>query len=305
MTFLPDEPAVPQEQRAEGPFALRYEDISQHGKLLLDAMPLALGASIWQILGAHESVAHMRETGVLPILSRLHLRSGNGPLSVNSRVRCTGAFQYARSENPDGSVDKLLLNMWCNILGTADRTYGPKPENAGKELLAGRVFAEHTFTKLFAPKEERQVKRLDFPGIEPIPSAQYPLRAPEKTLVLPSGAAFLDERFEPDEAPIVFGLDHTDSNMHVNSLVYPRLFIEAGLRRLYHHGKRGALVAHSAELAYRKPSFAGDRVRALVRAFQSGDSLGIAGVLVGEEEMALPEKQRRPRCFAQIWFQSE
>lgn len=305
MTFLPDEPLVPEEQRGEGPFVLRYEDISQHGKLLLDAMPLALSASIWQKLNTHESARAMRETGIIPILSRLVLKGQDGPLSVYSRVRGKGAFDYARSEKPDGSVDKLFLNMWCTILGTTGRTYGPEPQGGGDEIVAARIFAEHTFTKPFASREDRQVKRIELPGVEPVPSAVYRARSPQETLLPPSGAVFLDEHLSPDDAPVIFGLDHTDSNMHVNSLVYPRLFIEAGLRRLWQHGKRGSLLAFSAELAYRKPSFAGDRVRALVRAFEFEGGLGIAGVLVGEDEIALPEQKQRPRCYAQLWFREE
>src|SRR5205823_12900006 len=44
------------------------------------------------------------------------------------------------------------------------------------------------------------------------------------------GARALDE-VAPDDFAETFGLVHTDSNHHVNSLVYIRLFEEAALRR--------------------------------------------------------------------------
>jgi hypothetical protein len=65
-----------------------------------------------------------------------------------------------------------------------------------------------------------------------------------------------------------FGLDHTDSNQHVNSLVYPRLFAEAALRRLAELERPRRLLIRALDIAYRKPSFAGDRVRIHTRLFR-------------------------------------
>ena len=62
---------------------------------------------------------------------------------------------------------------------------------------------------------------------------------------------------------------HTDSNQHVNSLVYPRLFEEAAVTRAVDRERTRAapgtdlrsqlLLARTFELRYRKPFFAGDR----------------------------------------------
>ena len=305
MTFIPAEPNVPAEQRGESPLVTRYEDIGQNGKLLLDAMPIVLGASVWGKLIQHPTSKAMRAAGIIPILSRLVLEGGQGPVSINSKLYGKGLFQSARTENADGSVDKLFVNMWCTVFGEAGRTHGPPPENAGQTLECGRVFAEHVLTKPFGPKEERRVTRIDFPGLEPIPSAMYTWRTPESTLALPEGAVFLDEHFSKDPAPVIFGIDHTDSNQHVNSLVYPRLFIEAGLRRLWDHGKRGGLIVHAAEMSYRKPSFAGERVRALLRAFTRGKNCGIVAMLVADEEAEAPLDTIRPRVFAKLYFRED
>jgi hypothetical protein len=56
----------------------------------------------------------------------------------------------------------------------------------------------------------------------------------------------------------VFRAMHTDSNQHVNSLVYPRLFEEAIHRALLARGlaaDSSKLLARSVELRYRKPFF--------------------------------------------------
>ena len=116
-------------------------------------------------------------------------------------------------------------------------------------------------------------------------------------LLPPEGARALDETMLPDEAEVAFGLEHTDSNQHVNSLVYPRLFIDAALRRLAAHGFPTALSARRIEIAYRKPCFAGQRATIWVQAWQDGESLVATGVFASEG--APPE---RPHCTIQARF---
>jgi hypothetical protein len=92
----------------------------------------------------------------------------------------------------------------------------------------------------------------------------------------------------------VFTLDQSDSNQHVNSLVYVRLFIEAVNRRLVDRGKPLRTRATAFDVAYRKPCFPGDRVRAQLRLYQNGegDGLGAAGQIVGSDG--------KVRCFVRI-----
>jgi len=302
MTFIPEEPEVPAEQKAEGDVTLRYEDISQTGKLLVDAMPVVLGASIWRAIGAHEASKAMQGEGVIPVLSRLILEGGEGPLPAMSRVTSKGTFELAHTIGSNGEVERIVLNMWCHVVGKAGRTYGPPPPNAGQEILAARVFAEHVLTRPFEPKENRRVTSLNLPGLPKVPRARYTWRAPEAALDLPEGTTLLEDTWKADATHVVFGLDHTDANQHVNSLVYPRLFIEAGLRRLRSLGKTNPLLARRAEVAYRKPSFASESARVYVRAFDGPSGPGVSALLVGEEEAELPIEKMRPRVFARVVF---
>jgi hypothetical protein len=55
---------------------------------------------------------------------------------------------------------------------------------------------------------------------------------------------------------------HTDSNQHVNSLVYPRIFEETAVRRIMQDARipaAHALLARALELRWRRPFFAGER----------------------------------------------
>ena len=301
-SWIPEEPPIPPEQRAAGRLQLRYEDIAQDGQLVVEAMPCALG-ELWRGLddGPRRLLGGPR--GVLPILSRVVCEAGEGPIAVGGPTQALGAAQLAHTVGPDGEVDRVVLNMWGRIASVIGRTVGPKPADAGRAVVAGRIFAEHVYTRPFGPPTERKVRALDAGNGPFVPEDRHVFRSADSTLTLPEGAQPIDAALEADATCTVFGLDHTDSNQHINSLVYPRLFIEAALRRLDALGRaRPALRAQSIELAYRKPSFAGERVRVLVRAFAAGDQPGALAALVSDEEARGPLAAARPRVFARVLF---
>jgi hypothetical protein len=280
---------------------LRYEDVSQDGHLVMEALPTALGA-VWQHLDREQRASLGVEPGVLPILSRVVVESGEGPIPVVPTT-VDGLYQLAHTVDEAGAVDRLVLAMWSRVSSVIGHTTAAPPPDAGRAIVAGRVFAEHVFTRPFGPPERRKVRALEASGRSFVPESPWIWREPESTLALPEGAEPLDAELIPDTTFTVFGLDHTDSNQHTNSLVYTRLFIEAALRRLDAHGRaRPPLRASRIELSYRKPSFAGERVRVLSRAFTAGDALGATAVLLGEEELARPSGSVRPRVFARILF---
>jgi hypothetical protein len=107
----------------------------------------------------------------------------------------------------------------------------------------------------------------------------------------------------------VFTLDQTDSNQHVNSLVYIRLFHDAINRRLAAAGQPLLQVrSRAVDIAYRKPCFAGDKVRAQLRLFQhdrgppchgaeqSGRPAGVLGAAGVVEGVA----DGKPRCYVRV-----
>lgn len=300
--WIPEEPAVPPQQHATGRFTLRYEDISQDGHLVVEALPTALG-EIWRRLDEGQRASFGSERGVLPILSRVVVESGEGPVSVSGPTTTDGLYQLAHTVDASGTVDRLILGMWSRVSSVIGRTNGAPPPDAGRAVIAGRVFAEHVFTRPFGPPDRRKVVALEVGGRSVVPPDRWAFRDAEATLTPPEGAVPLDDGLVPDATYTVFGLDHTDSNQHTNSLVYPRLFIEAALRRLDAHGRaRPPLLARRIEIAYRKPSFAGERVRVHTRLFMAGDAPFASQILLSEEEAARPAGTVRPRVYARILF---
>ncbi len=269
---------------ARGRVTLRFEDITEDGRLLLEVLPNALDATVWK--GQLESDPLGRECfrrGILPILSRFVLEGTAGPFSTMKPLDAEGGFELAvvrEGGRDDGPVERTILNMYGELRGPIGRTRPPKPQNAGSPALAGRVFAEHVFTKPFAKPEERRVTTLDEVPGAPRDLRTYSPRPLASVLDLPEDARPLDEL--APEGEVLFGVMHTDSNHHVNSLVYLRLFEEAALRRFASHGRREPVLSRKLEIAYRKPCFAGDLARVMLRSFEWRGALGVVGQLVSE-----------------------
>jgi hypothetical protein len=293
MDWFPDEPEVPDSDRAEGDSPLRYEDVSQDGRLMLLALPHTIGDIIWRRILLHHPLAKMGHLGIMPILTRFVVEGGDGPVGVGRPMSARGRYQLSHTVDANGQLDRILFNMWTSARAPRGRIYGPPPEGAGELIPVGRVFAEHVMTRLFAPPAERKVLSLpagDF-------SAPWQWRPLEAVLALPPDAQALDDELTPDSAEVAFGLNHTDSNQHVNSLVYPRLFQEAALRRFAAHGKKTAVLARRLEIAYRKPCFAGQRARILLRASEDAQGFCAAGAFVSDEAPL-----GRPHCVIQMRF---
>lgn len=217
----------------------RYEDVSQDGRLQLTALMPALG-KVWKSLDTSGMLTELRAQGILPILQRLTIRGERGPFSVTVPIECSGTWRIAREA--DG--ERLFLDMWLEARAPHASTLGSAPPAEAERVLVGRAYVEHVFTRPFASPAERKVTRLDVRGLPPVPEDTRPFASAEALIAEHRLTTVREHRF---------GLMHTDSNQHVNSLVYPRLFEEALTEQ------DPGLLADAVELRYRKPFFAGDR----------------------------------------------
>jgi hypothetical protein len=297
MNVFPETPSGP---RATADVPIRYEDITQDGRFRLEALSNALGETVWKgLLNGHPSNAALRAQGIVPILTRYLAQGASGPFPMSQTIRSAGTFEFTHSISPTtGEVDRLLLRMWVELFGPTGRTHGPPPEGAGTLTLAGRVFAEHVLTRPFGPAAERKVVRVDAPGLPGVPEARSVWLPPAEILNLPAEARFLEPAPSQDPLAIVFGLCHTDSNQHVNSLVYPRLFEEAAIRRFAALGRTKPVLARFTDVGFRKPFFAGDRASIVLQAFAESGRLGAVGAFVPEDPTA------KPHAFLRMVFES-
>jgi len=224
----------------------RYEDITQDGRFLLPAMMPGLGLAVWRTLLMHlPALDAFREQGILPILRRLVMvadAAHAGPFSVHVPITYVGRWRLAREK---GGA-RLFVNMWLDAHAPVAHTLGPPPPKDAPRVRIGGLFAEHVITKPFAKRpEERKVTRLDVPGFPDVPEDEHVYEPGEALLTLPV----------TPETDALFGMIHTDSNQHVNSLVYPRMYEEALVRR----HRDPTRLSRALDMRWRKPFFTGER----------------------------------------------
>jgi hypothetical protein len=292
--LFPEPPEVDLRQRATARAQLRYEEICQDGRVLIAGLPHALGAAVWvELLGDHPITAMTAQRGIVPILTRMVLAGEERRISIDDPLEARGCFQLAHAAR-DGRIERLFFNAWVDLCRAAA---------AGDPDRVGRVFAEHVFTRPFAPPDRRKVTALEHPALPEVPPDVYPWRPPDDLLALPPGARWVDARLAV-VAHVAFALHHTDSNQHVNSLVYLRLFEHEVVQRIAALGRPTALLSRRAELTYRKPSFAGERQAIALRCFEAGDRIGAAGCFLdpAAAEALDGAAPTRARCFVRLWL---
>ena len=280
----PPIPTFPPGQSLTSPLGLRFEDVTQQGYLLPIAIPPVL-APLWRdVVAPHAGVRNAIASGVIPILTRLTLVTEDQQVRADRAAQAHAGFVIARSG--EGDEARVYFNAWAELRASAGKL--SRHAEVGALTLAGTLVAEHTFTRLLAPPDQRRVTRLEVEGLPAVPEIEYAAPMSTSAQAAPNGAQWLDE-LAPDTAEYCFTYDQTDSNQHVNSLVYIRIVLDAVNRRLAAVGHTLHVRSRAIDIAYRKPCFAGDRVRAHLRLFEHEGMIGAAGRIAGEDG--------KPRCF--------
>jgi acyl-CoA thioesterase FadM len=279
--WFPEFPDVLSWQRAKGSVYMRYEDVTQDGALKIVGMPHAVGlVCLGKLWFRTRASLETRPQGVIPILSRIAMETTGGPMSVRHPVEVEGAFQLAHTRDEARAVNRLMLNAYAELFAPRGHTYAPPSGETAARVHVGRAYAEHVFTRPSAPPGARKVLALPLADGPQVPGPELSFREPLSTLALPQHASWIDGALMLTPSPITFGLAHTDANRHVNTLVYPQIFEDAGLNRLMDLGQdtRALLVDH-IDIAFRKPCFAGERMYLWVRAFVLRDKVGVVSYL--------------------------
>jgi hypothetical protein len=266
--------------RAKGKLHLRYEDVAQDGRVLLETIPVSLGVVWRELTIAPEVRSELLGRGIIPILTRFEIEGAPGPFAIEAHLDVEGGYTLASSDIR--GAPRVILEMDVTVSGRKGRTNLPPPEDVGTPAVAGTLRAEHVFTRPFAPAGQRAVTSLELGGRSFVPGARRAWRPATTALELPAGGRAVDGAFVEDPVVWPMGLTHTDSNQHVNSLVYPRLFEEVALRRLVAHGRSTAVLARSLDIAFRRPSFAGERLRALAQLHEHEGRIVCIGAFFGE-----------------------
>jgi hypothetical protein len=290
---FPAAPATPDNDAGEDTGALRYDDVTQDGRIRLDAAWRPLGRLIWSRPEPSRVLGKLGE-GVSTVLSRLVMECTELRVAPRAQVRTRARYRFEHTVSPGGDVNRLLFNTWTETSVVADGTSDP---------VLARAYGQRVFTRIGDGAQQRLVTRLEGLGGDGVPSHRGEWIPALSLLGLPAEAAPLEPSPRLDSARVVFGLSHTDGNQHVNFLVYPRFVEEAALSRFVDLGLGARFLSRRIDMRFRKPSFAGEVLRMAVQAFRVGESLGAIAALVdddgGPRERPFSELPS-PRCVARI-----
>lgn len=267
---------------------------------MLEALPHGLLPN-WRLLARDASVRVLTDRGIHPILTRLVLEGAAGPFSANAAMTTEATYRIVGSS--DGAIH---LDMWSTLSAPLDDSKDRQRTETvpSRTAVAGRVFAEHTFTRPFAPPGRRRVTAIDCEGAPGIRDRRPPLPGFDAIARLPEDARALDATLKVDTVPVALGIVHTDSNKHANSLAYLRIFEEAALRRFVALGRGSKVLGRRLEIAYRRPCFAGEELRVAVQAYEQDGGLGIVGVLAEHSQagLSIVELLARARTYVRMGF---
>lgn len=281
-------PALPEADAfhmGEGKTHYRYEDVAQDGRLRIEGVWPSMGRILWGQSNIAPALGRMAmRHGIRSILTRVVMEGGSDPISPREAAHTEVRWRLEHTKNDDGEVERVLLNTWLVTTAPRRESDNPVSGGTGDRVVAARAYGQHVFTKPLVKPPNHRVSRLEDESLPAVPERRGRWLAPEELLAVPESAEAIDESPRLDPTPIVFGLAHTDGNQHVNFLTYPRLGEDAALRRLYDDGVRTPLLARRAELGYRKPCFAGDRMRMALQAFRAGEGRGVIVAFVPESD---------------------
>lgn len=278
----------------EGPLELRFEDVTQQGRLTPTALPHALSIAWRTAIVHHPLHGELLASGILPVLSRLVCEPAGGDGLVTVRDRVGARVRCHLAHVPAASPADLRI-----VFVMEGHCFREAPGGIAQATLLGRVWAEHVLSRPMAPHGQRRVYALPDGSI---PAAVHAWVDGDSIDALPPDAEALEPEAQDDACVTVFGMDHTDGNHHVNSLVYVRLLMDAALRRLDALGALpSALRVRHVDLRFVRPSFATDRVRWRLQAFRAPQA-GTASGHVGVRAALYAHGDPRPRVRARVEF---
>lgn len=274
-SMIPEIPPATSEGQDGGTAVLvpRYEDIAQDGRMQLAGMLPGMGQAVWSgLLGKVPGWRTLRKQGIYPIFHRLVVEGEERSCSTNAPIHVKGAFRLAHEK--DG--ERIFLLIWLDSFAAVGATHSRTPREDAPRELVGRMWAEHVFTRPLGAPGERRVTRLVGEGLPEVPPDAHRFEDADMLLRETAPLETLGEH--------VFTKMHTDSNRHVNSLVYPRLFEEHLVQRLARDGVPNAaeMLSRGLDIRWRKPFFLGETATLKYRIL-SKDPYTVAGGFFGKD----------------------
>lgn len=244
---LPSEPRSSLDDVVEG--VVEWHLLNMAGELITIRLADTIGPGLRRVLRPHWNYDPNRGDGVAPIPHMMSLAARHGRIALGTPLQQQYRIRLVTTRPAGGALRRAHLVMHCTLAvprRTSDTTLG----SSEIWMALTRPYAapgEHRITEVPAGLgflAEHPLRDTDL-GHRPIESFRC--------------TASEGEELFRDTLPLVYHMDRSDSNLHINMHVYPQQALDY-LALSYHRagGDAGRLRFRTAAAYFRRPFLPGD-----------------------------------------------
>lgn len=236
--------------------------LNMDGELITIRLADTIGPGLRQVLRPHWNYDPNRGDGVAPIPHLMSLAAHPGRLALGAPMQQHYRIRLVTTRQADGALRRAHLVMHCTLVAPG--------RASGTTLGSSEIWM--ALTRPYAPPGEHRITEVPA-GLGFL--AEHPLRdtdlghRPIESFRCTAGAG---EHLSRHTLPLVYHMDRSDSNLHINMHVYPQQALDY-LALSYHRagGDAGRLRFRTATAYFRRPFLPGDVADVEVDLVASGD----------------------------------
>ena len=223
--------------------------LNMAGELITIRMADTIGTGLRQVLRPYWTYDPGSGDGVAPIPHLMQLQTGGRQVALGARLRQVYRFRLVTSRGADGALIRAHLVMNCTLY-----EHGTPASGA---LGSAEIWM--ALTRPFAAPGARRLRAvpvaLAFLTEHGVADHELGARAIE-SFRCQAGAP---EKMFRDTLPLVYHMDRSDSNRHINMHVYPQQALDY-LALAFHRsgGDAGRLRFRKVTVCFRRPFLPGD-----------------------------------------------
>jgi hypothetical protein len=242
--------------------AVEWHLLNMGGELITIRLADTIGPGLRQVLRPHWSYDPNRGDGVAPIPHMMSLAARPGRIALGTPMQQHYRIRLVTTRRAGGVLRRAHLVMNCTLVAPG--------RAAGTTLGSSEIWM--ALTRPYAAAGEHRIAEVPA-GLGFL--AEHPLRdgdlghRPIESFRCTAGAG---EHLSRHTLPLVYHMDRSDSNLHINMHVYPQQALDY-LALSYHRagGDAGRLRFRTAAAYFRRPFLPGDVAEVEVDLVTGGD----------------------------------
>ena len=257
---MPSDPLASLDDVVEN--VVEWHLLNMGGELITIRLADTIGPGLRRVLRPHWTYDPSRGDGVAPIPHMMSLAARPGRIALGTPMQQHYRIRLVTTRHAGGALRRAHLVMRCTLIA---------PRRAAGTTL-GNSEIWMALTRPYAPAGERRIAEVPA-GLRFL--AEHPLRdgdlghRPIESFRCTAGAG---EQLSRHTLPLVYHMDRSDSNLHINMHVYPQQALDY-LALSYHRagGDAGRLRFRTATAYFRRPFLPGDVAEVEVDLVTGGD----------------------------------